>query len=567
MTLKPTCGKVSMNFGTCPICGKVFERAPRQSSRRFCSHECWYQHKRESGKKAKERICKQCGKLFTVKRPSMVGIYCSYACLGKSKSVKTPIATCKNCGKMFSYKPAGDRKKTYCSRACYDVDTDKKKRPEGPYSRVYKQCELCGKTFHGMKTIRFCSKLCADTSRRGSKISTRKQGEVIRTYRPKRKNGVGRRSCTDVFVPTGKFIAEKRGLKIVTRRVWKRKAVVVLESVLGKKLTSGEAASIVFIDGDRLNCSINNLMLTTSKTIVICSVCGRSVVKYISSADSGSITCVKCQASFSQLNPNAKLSVEDVACIRGTVKYHSEFWPRVMCHDGKIVRYGQTLCLSIWFSVHVSTISCVFSSKTWQGVTAMAAKDTWKVLLKQHDLLKKKATASVYDRVKLLALVWENPSYLEDCRKNGKSPGEDMNARVNDTCANWTELFQMLKMFPNKKEWTNGDLSKMRMDMLNKLREQQNGKKEKKPRKKVENRRTATLTEVRDLEAERNRLKSDLENANKIIKGLQVQVSSLTDQLGGYRATVDSLNATIKLLQGKGKGKAAISRKREVVKS
>lgn len=96
----------------------------------------------------------------------------------------------------------------------------------------------------------------------------------------------------------------------------------------------------------------------------------------------------------------------------------------------------------------------------------MTEKEVWKELLKQHDKLVASAQSTLYDRVTLLRKVYEDPHFLDDMRKESKSPVEVLDSRVKDTCANFTELLQVLKLFPNRKQWENGDLSDMRRQML-----------------------------------------------------------------------------------------------------
>jgi chromosome segregation ATPase len=131
-------------------------------------------------------------------------------------------------------------------------------------------------------------------------------------------------------------------------------------------------------------------------------------------------------------------------------------------------------------------------------------------------------------------------------RKEGKSLVEVLDARVKDTCANFTELLQMLHMFPDRKEWAKGDISGLRDKMLESLKTKQNGTgtttRSKKPRRKVEVRHSVTLAEKREMEAEIERLKGELKAANQIIKSLEMQLEAA-------RETIGSLNEAISLLR------------------
>lgn len=61
-------------------------------------------------------------------------------------------------------------------------------------------------------------------------------------------------------------------------------------------------------------------------------------------------------------------------------------------------------------------------------------------------------------------------------------------------------------------------------------------------RKKVENRKTATVSQVHDLESETQRLRKELKSANQIIKSLETQLEA-------SRETIGSLNETISLFK------------------
>jgi chromosome segregation ATPase len=181
----------------------------------------------------------------------------------------------------------------------------------------------------------------------------------------------------------------------------------------------------------------------------------------------------------------------------------------------------------------------------------MAKNQVWKALLKQHDVLVKKSSATVYDRVTLLNRVYKDRYFLADMGKAGKSPLTELGLRIKDVCADIMELFQMLRLFPRKSQWASGNLNDLRSKMIETIRAEQQKVKSggdttvdggKKPRKASGHRATATLSEVRDLTAENERLKSELKSANQIIK-------SLENQLEAARETMGSLNETISLIK------------------
>jgi chromosome segregation ATPase len=167
----------------------------------------------------------------------------------------------------------------------------------------------------------------------------------------------------------------------------------------------------------------------------------------------------------------------------------------------------------------------------------MSKNQVWKTLLDQHDKLKKQASASLYDRVTLLTWVYEDPHFQTDMKKGKKSATAELDKRVSDTCANFTELLHMLRMFPKRNQWESGDLNEMRMKMLGSL---STGKKPKKNGR--HNRKTATQAEV-------ERLKRELKFANDSIRSLQHQLETA-------QVTIGSLNETISLFKLERQGKS-----------
>src|SRR6185436_7096871 len=68
-------------------------------------------------------------------------------------------------------------------------------------------------------------------------------------------------------------------VKIDNKPTWRRKAVVVLETVLGRTLSRGEKCCVVFLDGDNLNCLVENLAISVSEVASQCIECGRQIIR------------------------------------------------------------------------------------------------------------------------------------------------------------------------------------------------------------------------------------------------------------------------------------------------
>jgi hypothetical protein len=93
-----------MGHGACEHCGKAFIRKSG-SAGRFCSTECWYEHKRRSG----ANHCPVCSKEFKGNRQT-----CSQACgiVLRTKQRKS----CEYCGGALSL--SAKARTRFCSRSC-----------------------------------------------------------------------------------------------------------------------------------------------------------------------------------------------------------------------------------------------------------------------------------------------------------------------------------------------------------------------------------------------------------------------------------------------------------------
>ncbi len=124
---------------TCAECGAVF--APKSRTQRFCSRAC-YEASRGAAPMV-ERMCKQCGRPYTVQARFASREYCSSAC----RQAATQIP-CARCGQMFQPKRPDIK---HCSEVC-----------RRPYKKT--QCLVCGKSFRVRPSEqglhRFCSLRC-----------------------------------------------------------------------------------------------------------------------------------------------------------------------------------------------------------------------------------------------------------------------------------------------------------------------------------------------------------------------------------------------------------------------
>ncbi len=445
--------------------------------------------------------CKKCG--VAVERTGTYQKFCSNCRNGG------PFF-CEQCGRQFAIaKPYSRRRPRWCSQACYWQS----RRQEDPPSNRLMTCRSCGGTFnfgyHSAKSRgrKFCSVFCYTSSSRG------KRGIQIGAEAIRANENMTERKALEWHVFIGRGVSSNRS--------WKPKSEVVIENAIGRQIKRCERP-IQFIDGDRLNCVLENLLFGSRRRLRACVGCG--VVREIKLSEKLSTEkCRRCVLLGKKNMANRKLSDQQISAIKGIDP--RELYSRI----------------AAWFSVCPTTAWQIRTGRTHKGISTMAKNEIWKALLKQHDTLKSTAAGTTFDRVTLLAKVYADEHYLAAMKANGRSPTKGLDKRLSDMCANFTELVQILKMFPKKSQWTKGDLGEMRLQMLEKLRAEQSVKSTTPAGKSDANtngRKTAvraTVAQLRTEQDEVTRLKSELRVANKAIKSLERQVETLNDTIRSLR--------------------------------
>ncbi len=184
---------------SCLWCEKVFRSD--NEKQRFCSKDCYNNHKKEETRKKREKKCIFCNKIFESQYPKAVfcsiqcsandkkqkrgkkekicqickkefipchsnSKFCSQICSGKSHDKKRLIK-CLNCGKeklILNY-----LKQKFCSIECGGIYR-KIHKTSKPANKIETKCVCCGKKFltwpYRKKTIKFCSVECHDNYRR-----------------------------------------------------------------------------------------------------------------------------------------------------------------------------------------------------------------------------------------------------------------------------------------------------------------------------------------------------------------------------------------------------------------
>lgn len=181
----------------------------------------------------------------------------------------------------------------------------------------------------------------------------------------------------------------------------------------------------------------------------------------------------------------------------------------------------------------------------------------WKALLTRHDRLAKQGAAITYERVVLLVMVYEDPSYVEYTHKSGTGILTALDSRLEGTFISFMELLQILKLFPKKSQWINGNLLAMRTKMLDTLRARTHQQKKVTKLKKgklVHVRKTATLAEVRDIEvklkdstSEVKHLREQLAEKERVIVEKERTIKTLEAALDSAHVTIGNLNEALSL--------------------
>jgi len=192
----------------CVICKKGFRAPPSviKKGRRFCSIKCYRRRKTNY----KKRVCRVCGKRFTVyknkthKRAKY--LYCSLTCFGKVRRRRV-VVRCSNCGRKKEITKYVFKKLNnfFCNYACFQEKKRKEKK-----KRV-KRCLVCKNLFSAatkkrLKRQRFCSLRCAIRYRGPSTLEI-ETGRVLESFG---KKAYSNRNPLERFVYADWWIPEKK---------------------------------------------------------------------------------------------------------------------------------------------------------------------------------------------------------------------------------------------------------------------------------------------------------------------------------------------------------------------
>jgi hypothetical protein len=270
------------------------------------------------------------------------------------------------------------------------------------------------------------------------------------------------------------------------------------EKILGRPLHRLE--KVRFVNGNTEDCSKTNLVIVVSRISLCCPKCGKARVMF------------KCK--LKRYCRSTKLCRK---CIGKFKKSRSKESYKLFRHVGDVKLLIPILNDSVigrCFQVSSALIRNIRLGLIWKGAK-VSQKKTWEVLLSRAKKLAREGRASLFDRVQIAAKIWEDSEF----QKDNPAPTKVLDSLLNDSFSNFTQLYQMLQIFPNKLKWVRGDLVEMQLEMLQAIP---------KPRgkRKTKTRNTVTQSQYQKLAAENKLLRQE----NKL---LRQEISHLREALKG----------------------------------
>jgi hypothetical protein len=172
----------------------------------------------------------------------------------------------------------------------------------------------------------------------------------------------------------------------------------------------------------------------------------------------------------------------------------------------------------------------------------MAKKTDWKLLFEKDDELQKSGRENLYERAKLLETVFDKT----DFQKEEPNARQVLNDRLSATGFTFDELYQMVKMFPEKRQWRDTNLAAMRLDMLRSITPKAKKQKGKKITRNVV---TRTEYEYEAVAQDADALRTDVAHWKEKYELLLQQRAVLEDQIKELKERIQEQNKLIRLLQ------------------
>ncbi len=148
----------------------------------------------------------------------------------------------------------------------------------------------------------------------------------------------------------------------------------------------------------------------------------------------------------------------------------------------------------------------------------------WKIDLNKAGQLAKEAKEQLYERVKLLCKVFDDPDFQRDCEENDRDPYEYLTTFLSDTRWEFHEVRAIYENFPKKSDWETNSLKVLMAECVE--------RQEKKPKPTP-----SYKTLYFEAKAKVEKLEHKLEMMNQEVKN--------------QKETIDELRRIIRILENK----------------
>jgi len=163
----------------------------------------------------------------------------------------------------------------------------------------------------------------------------------------------------------------------------------------------------------------------------------------------------------------------------------------------------------------------------------------WKENLARVKNLRREAAALVYDRVKLLVAVYEDPEFLADEGLDALSAARRLDDELADVCAGFLEMKAVLEFYPERKQWEGRRLDLIVAEVLSAERERHAALSEPRPPVK------------RVTKAEHAETVKELELVKKSYAELEADNRSLLEEVGRLKYRISELESLLSIEMAK----------------
>ena len=146
----------------------------------------------------------------------------------------------------------------------------------------------------------------------------------------------------------------------------------------------------------------------------------------------------------------------------------------------------------------------------------MAKEKRWSQKIAQHDALLLEGAGLLYERVKILQEVHDDPEFRDEMRAQNKDVYEFLDMKLGDTGQTYTVLVAVMEHFPGKHQWQGQQLIRMVAEVMEHDRA-----------KRAESQEKGERTSWKEIAAERGERIKELERENELLKARLDEVERL----------------------------------------